>query len=656
MTQREQEPGALEASEARYRQLFEASAAIQLIVDEETGALIDVNAAAESFYGWPRPTMRTMLITDLDGRTLDAWRGDMVAGSADASGGIATHHHRIARGARRTVEIASSPLQLDGRAARHLIVHDVSDRVRAETRLRESEARYRAVINAMSEGVVVHDATGAIRGFNPEAERILGLSAAELLGLQPVARDWSAVHEDGTAWPPAEHPAMQALRTGRHQPRTLMGIRRGKGEAAWLHVSADPLLRDGEPAPFGAVAVFSDVTRQRHAEERLRQAQKLEAVGQLAGGIAHDFNNLLTVIRGASSFLRDSLDSESPQQEDVRAIERAADRAEELTRRLLAVGRRQLLRPEPVDLSALLRDQFATIRDQSPRSIRVELALSANRVVARLDRRMLLDALRALVDNARSAMPSGGTLTLATDVREAERGTVLPDRGDAQRFAMLEVRDTGAGMSEEVRARLFEPFFSTQPFGASHGMGLASVHGMVAQSHGFIECDTAVGKGTSLRLFFPSATEAERITTPPSGAGAIARRGVLLVDDDPMLRDLATRMLERLGHSVAVMDTGAEALALLASGAVQLSVLVTDLTMPGMNGMELIAEVARRHPQLPIVAISGFSMNPAVRQELADRRVPFVGKPFAAEDLEKAMDQAQNNKQQTANSEMGRVQ
>ena len=271
--------------------------------------------------------------------------------------------------------------------------------------------------------------------------------------------------------------------------------------------------------------------------------------------------------------------------------------------------------------------------------VRVELELSDKRAVARLDRRKLLDALRALVDNARAAMAAGGTLTLATDVRNIEPTSVANDRV-SQRFAMLEVRDSGEGMSDEVRARLFEPFFSTQPFGANHGMGLASVHGMVAQSQGFIECDSILGKGTALRLFFPVATEPERVVTTPSGSRAVTGRGVLLVDDDPMLRDLAARMLERHGHSAAVVESGAEALALLASGAVQLSVMVTDLTMPGMSGMELIAEVTRRYPHLPIVAISGFSMNPAVRQVLDDHHVPFVGKPFSAEELEKAMDQA----------------
>ena len=639
VTKRRREQEALEASEARHRHLFESSGAIQMIVDATTGAILDANPAAEVFYGWPRNAMLSMRITDLNRLTLDDWR-NAAALNDDAPAQRATQTHRVATGEARDVEVAESAVFVDGRAARHLIVHDISDRVRAEVLLRESEARFRAVITGMSEGVVVHDADGAIRVVNPSAERILGLSHAELTGLTPIVHDWQAIREDGTPWPPAEHPAMVALHSGRSQPRTLMGIRRGDNESTWLYVTADPVMRPGEQRPYAAVAVFSDHTVQRHTEERLRQAQKLEAVGQLAGGLAHDFNNLLTVIRGATGFLLESMDADSPLVSDVRAIERASERAEELTRRLLAVGRRQLLRAEPVDLTALVQEQFATIRNEMPRAIRVQLTLDTASVVARLDRRQLLDAVRALVDNARAAMPDGGTLTIGTSVRVVERAAATTEFGGSPQYAVLEITDTGEGMSDEVRAHLFEPFFSTQPFGANRGIGLASVHGMVAQSHGFIECDSTLGQGTALRLFFPASMEAERLQAPSTSVRAIATRGVLMVDDDAMLRDLGRRMLERLGHSVAMAASGSEALALLERSAQDVSVLVTDLTMPGMSGIELISLVEQRFPQLPIVAISGFSMNASVRQELDARHVPFVGKPFTSEQLTRAIERA----------------
>ena len=638
VTARRQEQQALEASEARHRQLFESSGAIQLIVAETTGVLIDVNPAAESFYGWPRATMRAMYITDLDASGDDFW----VAFGERANGVAATRPvmrvHRVASGQRRDVEFASSPVVIDGRLARHLIVHDVSDRERAQRELRESEARFRAVIDEMSEGVVVHDANGAIRMFNPSAERILGLSGSELQGLEPIARDWRAVHDDGTPWPVSDHPASVALRTGVSQPRAVMGIMRGETEYAWLHVTADPLLRAGEDKPYAAVAVFSDITAQRVANERLREAQTLEAVGQLAGGIAHDFNNLLTVIRGASGFLRDSLGAESTSIDDVRAIERATDRAEELTRRLLAIGRRQLLRAETVNLSVLAREQGVALRRDLPSTIDVQVSVEDEAVYARLDREQLINAIQAMVDNARAAMRDVGTLRITSRLESRPHG----ERGDVTALAVLELADSGEGMSEEVRARLFEPFFSTQPFGSNRGIHLASVHGMVVQSRGAIECDSAPGEGTTFRLYFPLVAAAERQATPPSGAPSIAVPGVLVVDDDTMLRDRGRRMLERRGHTVTMCGSGDEALAFLSTNATQVALMLTDLTMPGMSGHELIARVEERYPALPIVAMSGFTMNASVRDELESRRIPFVGKPFTADDLTSAIARALN--------------
>ncbi|WP_396222655.1 PAS domain S-box protein [Gemmatimonas sp.] len=638
ITQRQLERLALESSESRHRLLFESNGAIQLLAEFDTARIVDVNPAAELFYGWPRETMREMFLTDLESIAIDHWR-ELIAGIATGTGVRLQRDHRIATGELRQVEAFIGVAEATERRLLHIIIQDVTDRVSAERQLRESEARFRAVIAGMREGLVLHDDTGAIRVHNPSAERILGLTGEQLVGLVPVDHDWRALREDGTSWPATDHPAMVALRTGQSQPRQLMGITRGDNEPAWLSVTADPLIRPGEKRPFASVAVFTDVTETRASEERLRQAQKLEAVAQLAGGIGHDYNNLLTVIRGATGFLREGLGPTSPHIEDIAAIERATERAEELTRRLLAVGRRQMLRTEPVELNALLNDQLPIIRDDVPVSVLVRLSLSPLPVTATLDRSRLLDAIRAMVDNARMAMPNGGLLMLGTAeaLRQHPHEPAADNR--PRYFAMLEVRDTGVGMSDDIRARLFEPFFSTQPFGTSRGMGLASVHGMVHQSRGFIECDSAPGEGTTLRLFFP-LTGAPK--TPAAGMLAVlpdVRSGsVLLVDDDPMLRELGQRMLDRLAETVHVVGSGAEALSFLASHSAEVSVIITDLTMPEMSGLELIEQLAVRHPAIPVVAVSGFAVNLDARAELDARRIPFVAKPFTLQDLQRALE------------------
>jgi len=377
----------------------------------------------------------------------------------------------------------------------------------------------------------------------------------------------------------------------------------------------------------------------RTSSERLQQMQKLEAVAQLAGGIAHDFNNLLTVISGATSFLRDSLERHSPLLEDVGAIERASARAEELTRRLLAVGRRQMLRSEAVELNQLLRDLTPRIREQVSEGIDVRYQLSSAPLAMSLDRSRLVDAVTTLVSNAVAAMPTGGQLTLRTDAVTSVHPHEASGDGRPRRFVVLSIQDTGLGMEEATRARLFEPFFSTQPFGNNHGMGLAMVHGMVHQSRGFIECDSQPGVGTTLRLYFPMSG------TPPASSMPQVRQEssdaasgvVLVVDDDPMLRELGRRMIEKIGEQALTAASGAEALELLEQRGSEISAVITDLTMPEMGGLELIARMAERYPTLPVVAISGFAVQVGARATLDARQVPFVAKPFAMGQLADAL-------------------
>lgn len=340
VTVRRLQQAALEASEARHRQLFERNGAIQLLADAETAQLVDVNPAAAAFYGWSRETLRAMRASDFEAITVDQWRAEM-ARIATGTGQRVIREHRTAGGALRQVEAHIGGVEVAGRRALHIIIQDVSDRVRAERKLRESEARFRAVLDSMRDGVVVHDATGTVRMWNPAAERILGLTGAQLQGLAPFTRDWAAVRVDGTPWAEDTHPEMEALRTGRAQPPALMGLRRGDGAFAWIQVTADPLFREGAGRPDGAVSVFADVTEARAAEARLREAERLEAVAQLAGGLAHEFNNLLTVIRGGTDALQEGVPAGTTLAVEVAAIDRASARAEQLTHELLALARRQ---------------------------------------------------------------------------------------------------------------------------------------------------------------------------------------------------------------------------------------------------------------------------------------------------------------------------
>ena len=502
VTEQQRERLALEASEARHRQLFEHNGAVQLLADAATARILDANPAAEAFYGWPRETLRSMTITDLESITLEQWV-EGISG-IEAGTGLRVHReHRVASGGYRQVDAHLGMVEIGSRRVLHLIIQDHTDRERVARHLRDSEERFQAVIHGMRDGVVVFDQAGAIVLHNPSAERILGLTGDQLRGVHPFDRDWAALREDLTPWPVDEHPGFMALRTGQPQPRQQMVLRHGAGATTWLSVTADPLYRPGDPRPYGAVGVFTDITALKAYEERLRQTQALEAVAQLAGGVAHDYNNLLTVIRGATGFLRDGVGASSPMLEDIAAIERATDQAEALTRRLLAVGRRPVLRPETVELNDLLRDELPAIRDELPMAMVVQLDLCPMPVLAAMERPQLREVLHGLVDRAATAMPEGGVLQLGTSVVQ------LPsphDRTAARRaYAVLHVHDTGRAMAEVDPRHLTGPAPESARADASGGHPLDALHVLLQERDGFITCDTAPDHGTHVQVHIPLA-------------------------------------------------------------------------------------------------------------------------------------------------------
>lgn len=372
-----------------------------------------------------------------------------------------------------------------------------------ERRLRESEARFRLVLNSMREGVLLYDKEGVIRFCNPGAQSILGVPQSEVNDVDPIKADVRFIHEDGSPLTGNDFLGIQAIRTGQPQPPRLMGMPHSNGEVQWLSVTADPVFLAGESSPSGAVAVFTDVTALREADQRLRQAEKLEALGQMAGGIAHELNNLLTVIIGEAELLRSAPLADADMIEGVNAIDRAAARAEQLVQHLLAVGRKQMLRPTEVVLNRFLRENMAVLCDGLPATILVEFKRVKEPVIATLDRARLTDALRVLIGNAGDAMPSGGTLTFATETVRRVHPHGAPD-AQSQAFAMVSVQDSGVGMEVSVQDKLFAPFYSSQPFGSGKGLGLAAVHGIVHQHHGFIEVESTPGVGTTVKLFFPT--------------------------------------------------------------------------------------------------------------------------------------------------------
>jgi len=666
VTQRHRAQRALAASEARFRGLFENNGAAQLLVDSETSRIVDANAAAEAFYGWSRETLCAMTLADLDVQGGAEWRAVMDAVRA-SRGARLSREHRVASGERRHVECSAGSVQSDGRVIMHVLVLDMTERVRAEQQVRESERRFRSLIGGMREGVVLHDASGIIRVHNPAAERILGLTGAQLTGLHPIDRDWQATYEDGSPWPTALHPAQIALQTGRSQPRRIMQVSRGGSEpSTWIVVTADPLIRPGESRPYAALAVFSDITELRHTDERLREAMAFEAVAEVAGSIGHDLNNVLTVIRAATTFLRDAVSPTSPQFDDVAAIERATDRAEWLTRRLLAAGRRPAGPDAAVDLLSAARAACESLTADLPPTITLELDPSSTPLFVAVDHLRVRDVLDTMLRQAWAGQSDerGGRYVVRTALADG-----------AENMGELSLYDTAAPIDAELAARLAAPRFDPERRGGDRELALAVLHTLLRQTGGRLRVDVSAD-GSTVRAQWPVAHEPSQVTASPQSAdvvgvntniadtniadtniadtrsadagtsdetseaapaqaSALPRRqgGVLLVDDDARLRDLGRRMFERAGEAVYTAATGREALTFLSARADEVGLVVTDLTMPDLGGLELIDIMAAQYADIPVMAISGYGLAPGTQDRLAEHHVPYVQKPFTMDVL-----------------------
>ncbi len=505
-----------------------------------------------------------------------------------------------------------------------------------EKRLRESEVRYQATLSSIGDAVIAVDLDGKVTYLNPAASELTGYEPFEAAG-RFVEEVMPIFHE--VSGQKLETPALRVLRSKtRFFLTEPVLLRTRRDSLVPIDDCASPIVeRDGSIS--GAVVAFRDVRdrrtqeeRVRRAEEQLRQAQKMEAIGRLAGGIAHDFNNLLTVISSATEMLMDSTSVDAQARELVDEIDGATERASSLTRQLLSFGRKQILQPEVVDVNALVGSLNRMLRRLISEDIELELSLSVEPVVVKVDPRQLEQVLMNLVINARDAMPGGGRLVIATDAPE-ELPEALVDAGEGTSFVRLLVRDSGEGMPHDVALRAFEPFFTTKGKGKGTGLGLATVHGIVTQSGGHVELDSRVGEGTTISIYLPSV-DAPVLSSHRTRAGA-PRGGetVLLVDDEDGVRLVAQATLKRHGYRVITARDGGEAWALFRSRVSEIDIVVTDVVMPGKGGRELAEDVTALRPGLPVLFLSGYADDTLIRHGVEEGAADLLQKPFLGSEL-----------------------
>ena len=478
-------------------------------------------------------------------------------------------------------------------------------------RLAPGDEPYLTVRLAVPEAPIL--ATG--RGVLARGVAMLGLAAA-LAALAVALVGGTAIAH------PVRVLAAAARRIAAGDLGARVGAVHGHGELAELSATFDEMA---------ATLQARDRERER-LEAQLRHSQKMEAIGRLAGGVAHDFNNLLTAIRGSAAFLLEDLPQGAPSRADVEEIERAADRATSLTRQLLTFSRRQVVGPAVVDLNDVVRGAARLLSRLIGEDVLLRLELAEPLPPVLADPAQLEQVITNLAVNARDAMPGGGVLTLRT--AEIALDAASAPGGGAGRWLRLEVEDTGVGLSPEAREHLFEPFFTTKPAGVGTGLGLATVYGIVKQSGGAVGATSRPGRGTTFAVLLPPAAETAGTTArtaPPTAARGGTER-ILIVEDEPAVRELARRALARFGYRLTVAATPEEALRLVAEEGLRLDLLLTDVVMPGMGGHELAGRVTALRPGLPVLFMSGYS-GPVAPGATPLPALDLVEKPFTVEEL-----------------------
>jgi PAS domain S-box-containing protein len=498
---------------------------------------------------------------------------------------------------------------------------EIAQRRNAQEALANSEAHFRTVIENASDVIYVSNAEGTIEYVSPTVTRVLGYEPDEIIG-----KGWAEfTHADDTPR------AMERFKQGLSMPNSHAPL-----ELQARHKNGSVLLVEAignnqlyNPAVRGIVVTIRDITDRRRLEDQFRQAQKMEALGRLAGGVAHDFNNLLTVICGYSELLAKRLPEGSALRRHAEQVHHAGGRATGLVQQLLAFSRKQVIQPAVLDLNEAVADLEKMLRRLIGEDVELTIAPWREPLCVLIDRTQFDQIVMNLSVNSRDAMPKGGALTISVHPHAARGGFECRDcpiaRGD---FMVLEVADTGTGMTDETRAHIFEPFFTTKEVGRGTGLGLSMVYGAVQQAGGHICLDTQWGKGTTFRICLPRvekpAPAPEHIEGPANKGG---QETILLVEDEDLVRTMLQEALEEAGYRVLAARHGEHALEVARQNETAIDLVVTDVVMPKMSGPDLVARLATVRPETKVLFVSGYS-----RQELAPG-CNFLKKPFTPEEL-----------------------
>jgi PAS domain S-box-containing protein len=623
----------LRKSELLFRNIFEHHAAVKLLIDPDSGAILEANEAAENFYGWSRQQLKGMRIQDINSLTSEEICHEM----ANARNSQRVHfefRHRLADGSVRDVEVFSSRIEVQGNSILHSIIHDVTARKRAEIDLQASQDYLNSVFRAtpVGIGVVINQVFSTV---NDRLCTMTGYRLDELLGqssrmLYLSDQDFSRVANE-------KHLQLEQCNIGKVE--TIWQCKDGKCIDILLCFS--PL----DPNNLATGITFSalDISERKQAEQekeklsaQLMQAQKMDSVGRLTGGVAHDFNNILSVILGYTEIAMEQIPPDSSLYGNLKKIQEAGQRSADIISQLLAFSRQQPIAPKVLDLNANMEGLVNMLQRLIGENIHLTWLPTIARLPVYIDPTQFDQIMINLCTNARDAIEGIGTITIETKIVTLDAEYCIRNAGFIPGdYAMLSVSDSGKGMEPEVEEKIFEPFYTTKGIGQGTGLGLATVYGIVKQNHGFINVYSEPGKGTVFRIYFPKYTEslhadAQETTDAPERSQG---ETILLVEDDPVLLDMSQTMLEQLGYCVLPAQGPLEAMRVIDQEPSTIDLLVTDVIMPEMNGRELSGQLLDRYPDLKTLYMSGYTANVIAHHGVLDAGIHFLNKPFSKKEL-----------------------
>ncbi len=614
---------ALRESEAAHRHQFTDNSSVMLMIDPEDGRILDANRAAAAFYGYAPERMLELRITDINTLPEPELRR-ITASIKEDEGARFEFQHRLADGSLREVEVSTSRVQAGRRRVLYSIIHDITERKRAEAMLRENEGKLRTIFEASEAGIILVSDRGEITFANRRMAEMFGMPMEQLIG---------------TTYPEHLHPSEKQIADARMRmiitgEIDLVSVERhylrADGGTFWGHLSGRR-LENPDGSLHTLVGIITDVTKRREAEERqqllqaqLHQAQKLESLGSLAGGVAHDMNNVLGAILGLASAHVESLPAGSPAQRAFGTIIKAAERGGNMLKGLLSFARQNAVEEQQdLDLNAIMREEVRLLERTTLSKVRLTLDLDPDLQPVRGDAGALTHALMNLCVNAVDAMPENGTLLLRT-------------RNLPGHWVEVQVQDSGTGMPKDVLDRAMDPFFTTKEVGKGTGLGLSIVYSTVKTHQGEVELRSEPGQGTCVVLRFPAS---DGLAQPVESSGAHrilpfdASLEVLLVDDDELIQNSMLGMLELLGHQPCLATSGEEAL-IRVEGGLRPDVVILDMNMPGIGGAGTLPRLRALLPTVPVLLTTGRADQTALDLVQAHPHVTLLSKPFGMKELQ----------------------